>query len=438
MTEEAPGLFNVEAEEAVIGALIINPDEFAAVHEVISSADFYVHRLGWIFDAMQRLSEKHEPVDYVTVSAELDRAGKLGEIGGQAFLTGLIINVPSSQAAVAYAQIVHEYSVRRRLVDAAQRIASSAHDLEKGLELGAAESLEAVNKALQSVVGNRIVSATDAASQLYDLVVERSASNTPPGVPTGLADFDRLLAGGLQLSDFVLVAARPGAGKTTFLDQVAINVAKLKHVYLWTGEMSSEQQFIRIVSSMSQVSGQKIRTGKLDGDEWAAFTNAIDEAARLKLTIEDTAMMGIPALRARLAALKAQKKLDLVVIDYAGLLQAPGKDEYQQHSYISRHLKLLAKEYNVPVLAAHQMSRAVESRSDRRPVLSDLRGSGTWEQDADIVTFIHQEDEDSIIRNLVVAKHRSGPVGEVKLIFRVDCTRFENYTPERNLREFAR
>ncbi|MBO9368129.1 MAG: replicative DNA helicase [Chloroflexi bacterium] len=433
----SPGIpHSREAEEAVIGAILINPEVYYDVASFLQAEDFYIHRNRWIWEAFTRLHEQRQPIDLLTVAEELDRTGHLEEVGGTAYLTALMNQVPTSLHAEAYGRVVEAHSIRRKMLQAASQIASLAYSEEKNVE----DALDEAEKALFLVSERRLrhdvrpISAV--LSEYYDRIDE--LARRPEGiygVPTGFIDLDRLLAG-LQPSDLLIVAGRPGQGKTGFLLSIARNAALLhkKHVAIFSLEMSSEQLVQRLIAQETGIDSQRLRTGRLTEEEWPLFTHAIEVLSDTHIFLDDTPAITPLQLRTKCRRLHMEYGLDLIILDYLQLMggDVRAENRVQEVSYISRNLKILARELNVPVLAAAQLSRAVEQRADKRPVLSDLRESGSLEQDADIVMFIYRPDQyekDTARKNvaeIIVAKHRNGPVGTVELVFLPSLAKFEN------------
>lgn len=425
-----------EAEEAVVGAVLINPEAYYDVAEFLTAEDFHIHRLRWIWDAFVRLHEQRIPVDMLTVTEELDRQGHLAEIGGPAYLTTLLNNVPTSLHAEAYGRMVQQSSIRRRLLEAAQKIARAAQQEDLSVETAIDEAEKAVFSASEHRISTDLQPIKSVLSDYYDRVEQMSRrSEEIYGVPTGFIDLDRLLMG-LQPSDLLIIAGRPSQGKTSFLMSVAKNAAQAgkKHVAIFSMEMSNEQLVQRLLSQETGINSQKMRSGKLEQNEWDLFAQAIEVLGDTRVFLDDTPAISPTQMRAKCRRLHMEFGLDLVVVDYLQLMQGDTRNDnrVQEVSYISRSLKVLARELNVPVLAAAQLSRAVEQRADKRPVLSDLRESGSLEQDADIVMFIYRPEfyeEDSLRKNvaeIMVSKHRNGPTGIVELVFRENLAKFEN------------
>ena len=425
-----------EAEESVIGSVLINPEAYYDVADFLVAEDFHIHRLRWIWEAFTRLHEQRIPIDTLTVTEELDKQGQLAEIGGPAYLTTLLNNVPTSLHAEAYGRLVQQSSIRRRLLEAANKIAKTAYQEDLSVETAIDEAEKAVFSASEHRLSTDLQPIKQVLSDYYDRVDQLSRRPEEMfGVPTGFIDLDRLLMG-LQPSDLLIIAGRPSQGKTSFLMSVAKNAAQAnkKHVAIFSMEMSNEQLAGRLLSQETGINSQRMRSGKLAEGEWDLFAQAIEVLGETKIFLDDTPAISPTQMRAKCRRIHMEFGLDLVVVDYLQLMQGESRNEnrVQEVSYISRSLKVLARELNVPVLAAAQLSRAVEQRADKRPVLSDLRESGSLEQDADIVMFIYRPEfyeEDSLKKNvaeIMVSKHRNGPTGIVELVFRENLAKFEN------------
>ena len=427
---------DTEAEAAVLGAILINPEAYFDVAQILRAEDFFLLRHRWIWEAIARLHEQRKPVDLLTVAEELDRAGHLDDVGGAAYLTTLASNVPSSLHAETYAHLVEETAVRRRMLEAAEKIAQLAYKRE--MDVNAV--LDEAEKALFSVSERRLTRGVEpirhALEAYYERVVDLAQRDEDfVGTPTGFKDLDRLL-GGLQPSDLIIVAGRPGMGKTGFLLSVAKNAAQRyrKHVAVFSLEMANEQLVQRLIAQETGIDSQRLRMGKLTEEEWPLFTHAVETLSDAVIFLDDTPAITPLQLRTKCRRLHMEYGLDLILVDYLQLMTAGVRMEnrVQEVSFISRNLKVLARELNVPVMAAAQLSRAVEQRHDKRPLLSDLRESGSLEQDADVVMFLYREEvynEDTVNKGLaevIVAKHRNGPVGKVQLVFLKHLARFED------------
>jgi replicative DNA helicase len=427
---------SLEAEEAVIGAVLINPEAYYDVAQFLQPDDFYIHRHQWIWQAFIALHDRNEALDLVTVTEELDQMGHLADIGGSAYITKLISNVPSSLHAEAYGHRVEETAIRRRMLTAANQIAKMAYEENLSLETVMDNSEKAVFNVSERRLTRDLQPIRTVLSDYFDRIEELSRRDDAlVGVPTGFFDIDKML-GGLQPSDLLIIAGRPGMGKTGFLLSAVKNAALThkKHVAVFSLEMSNEQLVQRLIAQETGIDSTRLRSGKLSADEWLLFTQAIEVLTDTHIFLDDTPALTPLQLRTKCRRLHLEFKLDLIVVDYLQLMAGDlrNANRVQEVSDISRNMKILARELNVPVLAAAQLSRAVEQRSDKRPVLSDLRESGSLEQDADIVMFIYRPevyDEDTALKNLaeiIVAKHRNGPTGEVQLVFRRNLAKFEN------------
>jgi len=425
-----------EAEEAVVGAVLINPEVYYDVAQFLQADDFYIHRHQWIWQAFTSLHEQRIPVDLLTLTEELDRKGQLQEIGGPAYLTSLVNQVPTSINAESYGRIVESHSIRRKMINAANSIASIAYNENSTIDHVMDEAEKAVFNVSERRLKHDVQPISAVLSEYYDRIDDLAKRDEEIyGVPTGFVDLDKMLSG-LQPSDLLIIAGRPGQGKTGFLLSIAKNASLThkKHVAIFSLEMSNEQVVQRLIAQETGIDSQRLRTGKLAENEWPLFTHAIEVMSDTHIFLDDTPAITPLQLRTKCRRLHLEHHLDLVIVDY---LQLMGGDTHtdnrvQEVSYISRNLKVMARELNVPVIAAAQLSRAVEQRSDKRPVLSDLRESGSLEQDADIVMFIYRPDQyekDTVKQNvaeIIIAKHRNGPVGSVELVFRNALAKFEN------------
>ena len=427
---------NLEAERSILGAILIHNDAINSAAQIVDSRDFFrdAHRRIW--DKMVALSEKSLPIDYVTLKEELGRSGELEEVGGPAYITALVDGVPRSTNVEQYARIVKEKSVLRSLISSANRIITSAYEAEEDADT----LLDGAEKAIFEIAEDRI---RQGFVPLRDLVHSSFATieklqqhkGLVTGVPTGFADLDEITSG-LQPSDLVIVAARPSMGKTSFVLNVASHVGTTTDmtVGFFSLEMSKEQLFMRILTSEARIDAHHFRRGFLGEKDYSKLSQAMGKLADARVYIDDTASIGVLEMRAKCRRLMAEAGLHLVVVDYIQLMQGRGRFENRQQelSAISRSMKGLAKELNVPIVCLSQLSRAPEARSDHRPQLSDLRESGALEQDADVVMFIYREDqyeqneENQGLAEIIVGKQRNGPTGSVRLAFLREHTRFEN------------
>lgn len=428
--------FDRQAEEAVLGAILINPEVYFDVAHFLSPEDFFLHRNRWIWEAFASLQEQRLPIDILTVSEELERQSKLDDAGGPAYLTTLINNVPSSLHAEAYGQLVEETATRRRLLQAANQVARLAFQASTPIQDVVNDAEKAIFGVSERRLAHQLQPIRQTLSEYYDRIdfLARHRDETL-GVPTGFIDLDRLL-GGMQPSDLLIIAGRPGQGKSGFCLSIAKNASQIhkKHVALFSLEMSSEQLVQRLVSQETGIDSQRLRLANLDDDEWPLFTQAVSALSDTQIYLDDTPALTPLQLHTKCRRLHMEVGLDLIIVDYLQLMTGDTRIEnrVQEVSYISRNLKALARELKVPLLAAAQLSRAVEARKPPRPILSDLRESGSLEQDADVVMFIYRPDqyeEDTLKQNIaeiIVSKHRNGPVGSVELVFRKTLAKFEN------------
>jgi len=438
---------NVEAEEAVLGSLLIDPEALFHVSPFLKGEDFYIQKNAWIYEAILALHERREPVDFVTLCDELERREQLEEVGGAAYITQLINAVPSAIHVESYGHIVEQAAVRRRLISAASQIAQLAYQEAEEID----QTVDRAEQALFSVSQRRITRdlapIQEVMRRYYDRIEYLYAHQGEPlGVPTGYVDIDRLL-GGFQRSDFVIIAARPSVGKTSLCLSMARNAARHgQHTAIFSLEMSSEQIVQRLVSAETGIDSQRLRLGDLRGEEeWSLFVQATGKLADLPIFIDDTPSISALQLRTKSRRLHAEHGLDLIFVDYLQLMTGDTRSEnrVQEVSYISRSLKAIARELDLPVVAASQLSRAVEQRTDKKPMLSDLRDSGSLEQDADVVMFIyrdelyHPETEKQHIADIIVAKHRNGPTGTIQLFFRSRLAQFLDAETRQQSVEFS-
>lgn len=429
-----------EAEEAVLGSIIVDAEAYFTVAQFLKADDFYIIRNRWIWEAFTRLHERRVPIDYLTVCEELEQQGQITEVGGPAYIMSLINQTPSSLNAEAYAHIVEDNAVRRRMLSAANDLARLAYDQKQSVDTIMDEAEKSIFGISERRVRNDLQPIQQVLSEVYDRIDQLSRRDDEIfGVPTGLVDLDKLL-GGLQKSDLLIIAGRPGTGKTGFMLSVMKNAAMKhkKHIAMFSLEMSNEQLVQRLIAQETGIDTQRLRTGKLTEEEIPLFTHAIEVLSDTHIYLDDTPAITPLSLRTKCRRLHMEYELDLIIVDYLQLMSSDTHTDnrVQEVSYISRNLKILARELNVPVLVGAQLSRAVEQRADKRPVLSDLRESGSLEQDSDIVMFIHRPDaleKDSPKANLaeiIVAKHRNGPTHPgIELVFLNNLARFENAAP---------
>lgn len=426
---------NMEAEQAVIGAVLLQAEALITAMERLRSEDFYSSAHQRIYEAMVELAESNQPVDLVTLTAHLQDQQLLEEIGGVSYLSRLANAVPTAANVDYYSQIVEEKSMLRRLIRTATNIVSDgyANSDEVGVLLSDAEKkiLEISNRR----AGGGFVSIRDVLMEVFEKV-EQLYSNQggTTGIPSGFTDLDKMTAG-FQRSDLIIVAARPSVGKTAFALNIAQNVGvrARETVAIFSLEMSAAQLVQRMICAEANVDAQRMRTGHLEGDDWEKLTMAIGSLSEAQIFIDDTPGITVAEIRAKCRRLKKERGLGMILIDYLQLISGRGKageNRQQEVSEISRTLKHIARELEVPVIALSQLSRGVEQRQDKRPMMSDLRESGSIEQDADIVSFLYRDDyydkesEKKNIIEIIIAKQRNGPVGTVELVFLKQYNKF--------------
>ncbi|MFD2672184.1 replicative DNA helicase [Marinicrinis sediminis] len=428
---------NVEAEQAVLGAILLDSDSLVTVMERVQTDDFYRASHQLIYEAMVELAEEQEPVDLVTVTSRLQDKKQLEESGGVSYLTQLANAVPTAANVDHYASIVEEKSLMRRLIRTATHIVSegyaSAEDVNSLLSDAERRIMEISNRRSSS----GFVSIRDVVMDVFDRVeflYQHKGGTT--GIPSGFVDLDKMTSG-FQRSDLIIVAARPSVGKTAFALNIAQNVGVRANesVAIFSLEMSAAQLVQRMVCAESNVDAGRLRTGHLEDDDWQKLTMAIGTLAEANIYIDDSPALTVADIRAKCRRLKREKGLGMILIDYLQLIHGRGKSDNRQQevSEISRTLKQIARELEVPVIALSQLSRGVEQRQDKRPMMSDLRESGSIEQDADIVAFLYRDDyynqdtEKKNIIEIIIAKQRNGPVGTVELVFLKHYNKFVNY-----------
>ncbi len=427
---------NREAEEALIGAVLIDQEVFLDISQFLEADNFFIVRNQWIWEAFQHLSETRQPIDLVTVTETLTNRGQFDEMGGQAYLISLINQAPNAFHAESYGRIIEQNATRRRMLEAANEIARLAYSQDQSIDTVVDEAEKAIFNVSERRIKRDLVPISKVASDYYDRIDELSKRpDDIYGVPTGLIDVDNLL-GGLQKSDFLIIAGRPGMGKTGFLLGTMRNAALVhkQHVAMFSMEMSNEQLLQRMIAMDTRIDTQRLRSGRLNDNEWDIFFQALESYDQAMIFLDDTPAITPLSLRTKCRRLHLEYGLDLIIVDYLQLMSGDyrGDNRVQEVSNISRNMKVLARELNVPVLTAAQLSRAVEHRPDKKPQLSDLRESGSLEQDADIVMFIHRTplseiEEERNKADLIVAKHRNGPTHPgIGLVFIEELAKFEN------------
>ena len=431
---------SVEAEQAVLGGLMLAPESFDRVGDLLVDQDFYRRDHQLIYRAIRELAERNRPFDAVTLGEWFESQGQAEQVAGGAYLVELASTTPSAANIRAYAEIVRDKAILRQLIEVGTGIVND------GFQPEGRESNELLAKAEQDVfriaeAGSRgrrdFVAVNDALIEAFDVLQTRHASGgSITGLPTGYTEFDEMTAG-LQPTDLLILAARPAMGKTT----LALNMAEYaairskKAVAVFSMEMSASQLALRLISSNGRVNATRLRTGQLEDEDWSRVTSAIRMLREARIFIDDTPALSPEVLRSKARRLKREHDLGLIVIDYLQLMAVPGNQENRatEISEISRSLKALAKELNVPVIALSQLNRSLETRTDKRPVMADLRESGAIEQDADVIVFIYRDEyynkensPDKGLAEVIIGKQRNGPTGSIKLKFFGEYTRFDN------------
>jgi replicative DNA helicase len=423
---------NIEAEQAVLGSLLLDRDAIVQVASFLRAEDFYREAHGLVYQAIVDLHERREPADFVTLCDELERHEQLEAVGGRAYLTALVNAVPTAIHVEHYAGIVERTATLRRLIQAASQIAALAYEEAEDVDQVVDQAEQIIFGVSERRITRDLIPIKQFLKEYYDRIEELTRqSDELIGIPTGFEDLDKLL-GGLQRSDLIVVAGRPGMGKTSLALSIAHNAARNKNVGIFSLEMAGEQVVQRLISAETGIDSQRLRLGRIYEDEWPNFIQATGLLSETSIFIDDTPAISPLEMRTKARRLYAEHSLDLIIVDYLQLMRGGQRVEnrVQEISLISRSLKALARELEVPVLAVSQLSRAVESRHDKRPVLSDLRESGAIEQDADVVMFIYRdevynEDTDTPnIADIIVAKHRNGPTGLVRLFFKKELAQF--------------
>jgi replicative DNA helicase len=439
---------NLEAERSVLGAILLHNDAFNLAAEVIDSGDFFRDAHRRIFDKMVTLAERGDAIDLVTLKEELGRSSELDEVGGPAYIAALVDGVPRSTNVEHYARIIKEKATLRSLIFSANKILATAYEAEEDADVILDRAEHAIFAIADDKVRDGFVSLRDLAQSSFETIERLHArKELITGVPTGFTDLDEITSG-LQPSDLVIVAARPSVGKTSLVLNIAQHVGTKTDltVGVFSLEMSKEQLFLRMLTAEARIDAHRLRGGFLGERDWGKLSQAIGALSDAKIFVDDSPSIGVLEMRAKCRRLAAEHGLSLVIVDYIQLMQGRGRFENRtlELASISRSLKGLAKELNVPIVVLSQLSRAPESRADHRPQLSDLRESGALEQDADVVIFIFREDlyadktrpgpgggagignDDHGVAELIIGKQRNGPTGVVKLAFIREYTRFEN------------
>jgi replicative DNA helicase len=426
---------NLEAERSVLGAILLHNDLVNVAVELIKEHDFFRKAHEIIFEKMLRLTERGQAIDLVTLKDELARANQLDEVGGPAYVTALVDGVPRATNIEYYARIVKEKSTLRDLIYSANKILNTAYSAEEDADQILDEAERDIFSIAERGIRHGFVSLADLMHPGVEMIERLHAhKELVTGVPSGFTDLDELTAG-FQPSDLVIIASRPAMGKTSLVLNIAQHAGKLNQtVGFFSLEMSKEQLFIRMLTSEARIDAHRLRTGFLAERDWARLGEALNVLGRASVYIDDSPSIGVLEMRAKARRLKSQHGLHLLIVDYIQLMQARGRPENRnlEIASISRSLKGLAKELNVPILVLSQLNRAPESRAEHRPQLSDLRESGALEQDADVVLFIYREDQygaaedNQGVAEIIIGKQRNGPTGTVRLAFIREHTRFEN------------
>ncbi|HIZ78431.1 MAG TPA: replicative DNA helicase [Candidatus Lachnoclostridium stercorigallinarum] len=428
---------SLEAEQSVIGAMLMDRDAIIAASEIITDEDFYQRQYGVMFQCMVELFNEGQSVDVINLQNRLKEKDVPPEVASLETLRDIITTVPTSANVRAYASIVREKSMLRKLIRVNEEIANTCYAGKEKLEDILAHTEKAVFDLLQSRTGGDFVPIRQVALNVLEKIeIASKTKDTVTGIPTGFIDLDYKTSG-MQPSDFILIAARPSMGKTAFVlnlvDYVAVK--KKRPCMIFSLEMSKEQLVNRMLAMESNVDSQKLRTGTLTDADWDAVVEGIGIIGNSALTIDDTPGISISELRSKCRKKKLESGLDLVIIDYLQLMSGSGKhseSRQQEISEISRSLKALARELNAPVIALSQLSRACETRTDHRPMLSDLRESGAIEQDADVVMFLYRDDyynkdtDNPNVAEVIIAKQRNGPIGTINLVWMPEYTKFAN------------
>lgn len=433
--------YNIEAEESLLGAMLISRDAVASVLEIVKSDDFYRRQNQAIFDAVLELYSKGEPADPITIADHLKKKGTLEEVGGKTFIHSLISNIPLAANAEYYGRIVRNHSILRKLIYAATDIATMGYEVPEDLVATVDKAQELIFSIYQDLnqgnSKNSIAVMKDIAPLVFDEVEKlHEAGSDVSGIPSGYFELDNITLG-FQKSDLIIIAARPGMGKTSLVLGMALNIALKEKipVALFSLEMSKHQVGQRLMSAQSRIDLQRFRDGKIKEDEWTKLGRAVEKLSECKLYVDDTAFLTVMDLRSRARMMASTYGIKMIIVDYLQLMQSTSNyrgNKVQEITEISQNLKSIAKELDIPVIAVSQLSREVEKRDDRKPRLADLRESGSIEQDADLVVFVYRDeyyDENSNKKgeaDLIISKHRNGPLGKIKLQFNKRIALFSN------------
>ncbi len=440
--------YNIEAEESLLGSMLISRDAVGTIIEIVKTDDFYRSSNQMIFEAILEMYSKGEPSDPITIADHLEKKGVLDEVGDKTFIHSLISNIPLAANAEYYARIVRNHSILRKLIYAATNIATMGYEVPEDLAATVDKAQELIFSIYQDLNSgnsrNAISVMKDIVSEVYERVEMLHESGLDiSGIPTGFIDFDHY-SSGLQNSDLIVIAARPGMGKTALALGMAKNIAMKEKIPIavFSLEMSKHQVAQRLLSAQSGIDLQRLRDGKIRENEWTKLASAIEKLAECKLYIDDSAFLTVMDLRSRARMMASTYGIKVIIVDYLQLMQSTSNykgNKVQEITEISQNLKGIAKELNIPVIAVSQLSREVEKREKKRPQLSDLRESGSIEQDADMVVFIYRDeyyDDQSSKKGraeLIIAKHRNGPTGKVELQFNKKYALFSNLTQSKQI-----
>lgn len=430
---------NIDAEKSVLGAVLVSPDALMDIIDIIKPDDFYRKDHETIFSAMMDLFNANHPVDVVTVTEKLSSLGVLDKVGGIPYLGSLADEVPLASNAPQYAEIVAEKALQRRLIKCAQDISKNAYEPEGDVSAALEFAEQSVLDVMQNRASKSYVQIKDVLPDVFTKLEEASNSHGLSGIPTGFYDLDKMTAG-LHDSDLVLVAGRPAMGKTAFMLNIARHAAVRERVpvAIFNLEMSKQQLATRMLSTESGVESEKLRNGDLADSDWTKIAEGMSVLSGAPIYFDDSTDVSVQSIRAKCRKLKMEKDIKLVFVDYLQLMQGrTGKSDSraQEVGDISRSLKVMARELNVPVIVGSQVNRELEKRADKRPMLSDLRESGSIEQDADIVMFLYRDEvynaetEFKGVAEVIVAKHRNGATGTCNLIFDAEHSAFKNMSP---------
>lgn len=429
---------NIEAEQSVLGSVLLKAKSFGNVLEILKPNDFYLQAHKMIYEAMLDLFEKNEPQDLLTITNLLRDNNQLEKIGGSTYLARLTSIVPVTANIASYAKIIRNKSILRHLIEVNTDIATRCYEEQGDIDLLVDQAEQAIFDIAGSKSGDGFTPINQIVPKAFDLINQLfKRKELITGVPTGYTDLDKMTAG-LQPSDLIIIAARPSMGKTSFAMNIAQHAAIVEKigVAVFSLEMSKEQLVMRLLSSVGRIDSQRIRTGKLHPEDFEKLNRAVGMLSGAPIYIDDTPAISVLEMRAKVRRLAAQHDLGLIIVDYLQLMQGRHSTENrtQEISEISRSLKALAKEHKIPVIALSQLNRSLESRTDKRPMMSDLRESGAIEQDADVITFIYRDEvynksEDNPDRGtaeIIIGKQRNGPTGILRLAFIKEITMFEN------------